>query len=391
MSSIEALPENEFNSKFLYSEEPTKFTGKDVDKFLIYCFNIGASDISIQSQEQVVCEIHGKMYRVTRHRLAKNEVAEIITAIYGSESGIGILNKGEDLDTSYEIKPDRESRLRYRVNVSAISTYGHTGYAITLRTITGMPPHIDTMKLPTEILENIAPKQGMVLITGATGSGKSTLLAAVIRSLCEDPDGHRKILTYESPIEFVYDDVIKPTTIVSQSEIPKHLPNFADAIRNALRRKPSIILVGEMRDKETIGEGVTASMTGHLVYSTLHSNGFADTVRRMVNVFPNEEKHARAVDILSSTKMTISQMLLPSTDGKRVPIREYVIFNDDIVDELLDAGVDNLTTTSRRVLKKHGHSFLQDAQQRYEEGLLDINWFNKIRRLSKGSDEDTKI
>ncbi len=203
-----------------------------------------------------------------------------------------------------------------------------------------------------------------------------------------DPDAHLKILTYEAPIEYVYDDVIKPTTIISQSEIYVHLPSFADGVRNALRRKPSIILMGEMRDKETIGEGVTASMTGHLVYGTLHSNGVADAIRRMVNVFDSAEKNARAIDILTSLKMVIAQMLLPSTDGRRVPIREYMVFTEEIVDNLLEAGVDNLTYQARKMLLLHGKTFLQDAQEKYDEGKIDIKWLNEVKKLTKGVQKD---
>src|SRR5207253_9859737 len=125
----------------------------------------------------------------------------------------------------------------------------------------------------------------------------STLLASIIRHIAENPESHRKILTYESPIEFVYDSVETVSAIVSQSEIPRHLPDFASGVRNALRRKPRLILVGEARDAETISAVIDAALTGHPVYTTLHSNGVADAVRRMISTFPAEERHGRALDI----------------------------------------------------------------------------------------------
>lgn len=376
---------------FLYPNEPSKFSARDTEPLLIHCMKIGASDITIKTNEQVFCEIHGKQIRVTTRRLTTPELIEIIGFLYGNEGAIAQLNASQPIDDDFEIKPDRGTRFRYRVNMTAISSHGRTGYELTLRTIPGEPPLISTMNLPKEIMDNLCPKQGMILITGATGSGKSTLLASIIRMLCEDVDGNRKILTYESPIEFVYDDIVKPSSILSQSSIPKHIKNFAEAIRNALRRKPSVILVGEMRDKETISEGVTASMTGHLVYSTLHSNGVAEAIRRMVNSFNEEEKNARAVDIITSTKMIVSQMLLPSTDGRRVAIREYLVFNEEIMDLLLTAGTDNITQTSREVLKKFGHTFLQDAKEKFDAGLIDKFNFSKIQALSKGSDRDAGL
>lgn len=375
--------------EYLYPKEPSSFTAKDLDPFLIFCTRNKASDITIQVSEPVICEIQGRMRRVTNRRLNKNEVSNIIIALCGNEGAISDLNGGKDVDRSYEVRPDRESRMRFRVNCTAIKSYGHTAYQITLRTIPGIPPHIDSMKVEKEIIENIAPKQGLVLITGATGSGKSTLLASFIRMLMEMPESHRKIITYEAPIEYVYDDIPRPTTSIAQSAIPENIKTFADGIRNALRRKPSIILVGEMRDRETISEGVTASMTGHLVYSTLHSNGVSDAIRRMVNVFPPDEKHARVVDIVSNTKMIVSQMLLPSTDGGRVAIREYLVFNDDIVDQLIDAGVDNLSFTGRKVLKQYGQSFLQDAENKFKEGQINDYEFKRIVKLSRGAEADS--
>jgi defect-in-organelle-trafficking protein DotB len=158
---------------------------------------------------------------------------------------------------------------------------GHEGIQITIRTIPTAPPALSSLQLPQSIIDAIAPQEGVVYVTGATGSGKSTLLAAIIKELAENPDSNRKILTFESPIEFVYDSVEMPSAVVSQSEIPRHLPSFAAGVRNALRRKPRLILVGEARDTETINAVLEAALTGHPVYTTLHTNGVAETIRRL--------------------------------------------------------------------------------------------------------------
>ncbi len=368
-----------YDHPFMYPNEPVKFSQIDVDALLIHCVNTGASDITIQTQENVFCEIQGKMIRVTKRRLAKPEVMEIMNKIYGNDSAIGLLNGGEDVDTGYEIKPDRDTRVRFRCNFTANNALGHTGYQLTLRPIKSIPPHISTMNLPQELLDAIAPKQGMVLVTGSTGSGKSTLLSSIIRMLCEDVDGNRKILTYESPIEYVYDEVEKPSTSVSQVEIPKHSGSFQLGIRNSLRRKPSIILVGEMRDKETISEGITASMTGHLLYSTLHSNNVSDTIRRMVNVF-NEDKQSKAMDIISSVRVILSQMLIPSVDGTRVPLREYLVFNDGIVDMLLEEDANALTFAVKKAVKSHGRTFEMDVTEKYDAGIISKYWYDYIMK-----------
>lgn len=366
-----------------------RYYPKDLEPFFMWAVEKGASDITIQTNENIFLEIYGKKYRVTTRRLTQNEVLDFVVAMYESESAKAKLNSGEDVDFAYEVKPDRNNKIRFRVNATSIRVEGHTGVQITARTIPSIPVHIDNMNLEKEIFDNLYHKQGMIVVTGGTGSGKSTLLSSIIRYIAENPESNKKILTYESPVEFVYDEVDSPTTLVSQSEIGKDLKDFAAGTRNALRRKPDIILIGEARDAETIGEAVTASMTGHLLYTTVHSNGFADTIRRMVNVFQEGERNSKAVDIISSLKMVISQRLVPSLDGKRVALREYVVFNENIVDELLE-DLDNLTYSCRKVLKKYGRSFLQDAQKKYDEGKISYELLQEFVRSEKGQNKDAE-
>ena len=365
-----------------YQNEPIRFGSNDIEPFIVWCVETGASDITIQNEEQIFCEIHGKMNRVTNRRITKSEMVEIISTIYKGDGAISKLNGGEDVDLQWTINVNRNTVLRFRVNMTAIFTNGQKGYQITIRVISGRAPLLETLNLPQAIIDNMSPKQGLIMITGATGSGKSTLLASVLDWRMRKDDAHLKILTYEAPIEYVYDSVPKPTTSIAQTEIGTHLGSFALGVRNALRRKPSIILMGEMRDKETIGEGVTASMTGHLVYGTLHANGVSDAVRRMVNVFDTEEKMARAGDILSSLKLIVSQMLLPSTDGKRVAIREYLVFTQDVVDYLLETDINNLTNETRKMLIENGRTFVQDAKEKFDFGILGEKEYREIERLT---------
>lgn len=370
--------------------EPHWFTQADVEVFFAWATRQGASDITIQTNERIILEIYGKNYRVTKRKLTHQEVQEIVVSMYKGEGAKAILSGNSDMDFPYQIKPSRDEVFRFRVNATPIYTDGTRGIQITARTIPDKPPELSSLGLEDEIYQNMAPKQGMVIVTGGTGSGKSTLLASIIRHLLEQPDGHRKFLTYESPIEYVYDSVEKPTSSIAQTEVPGHLPTFAAGTRNSLRRKPAVILVGEARDAETIGEAVTASMTGHLLFSTVHSNGFADTIRRMVNVFPESEKNGRAVDIVSSLRLVISQRLVPSTDGKRVALREYVVFNDEIIDKILNDGLENLTTSCRAVLRQYGRSFAQDARDKYQQGRISDRTLREIEWMSRGEDRDAK-
>lgn len=371
-----------------YGKEPSRWTGMDITSFMKWAVEVNTSDVTIQTDEQIMCEIHGRFYRVTNRRLSHSELVELVAKIYESDSAISKLNGGEDVDLAWSIRIGRESALRFRVNITAILTNGVTGYQITIRTINSRAPLLESMNVPQQIIDNMTHKQGMIIVVGATGSGKSTFLASVVDWRIRQPNAHIKILTYEAPIEYVYDDVDKPTASIAQTEIGKHLPSFAAGVRNALRRKPSVIIMGEMRDKETIGEGIIASSTGHLVYGTLHSNGVAESIRRMINVFEPGERNGMAMDILSNIKMVVAQMLLPTLDGKRVAIREYLVFNEEILTKLLEAPLDNITYETRRVLMKHGQTFLQDAQAKFDEGLIASSELEKIRQLTKGALKD---
>lgn len=320
------------SQEILFPQEPTRFSERDFDKLLEFCVDHNTSDVTIQSNDKVMAEIHGKLCRITRRVIKHNEVADILNFIYGP-NGVAQILSGTDLDTHYEIRPERGVRHRFRVNITGCLVEGGQGIQITMRTIPADPPYIKDMGLVPKLQEALIPPQGIVVVAGATGSGKSTLLSSVMREILETENG--KVLTYESPIEFVYDSVESTSASISQSEIPLHLPDFPSAVRNALRRKPEFILVGEARDKETIAAVIDAALTGHTVYTTVHSNGVSDTIRRMVAAFPEDERYGRTVDLISLIRAIVWQMLVPTVDGKRMALREWLIFTPEVRDNLL--------------------------------------------------------
>ena len=375
-------------SSFLFPQEPNRMSVDAVNEILIHCVKNGASDITFQTGETVFAEIYGKLNKVTRRRLANMEVGEILNAMYGPNATTMIMS-GKDIDTHYEIRPNRSERYRFRINGTGCQVEGHDGIQITARTIPTDPPTLASMKLPQVLLDAIAPEQGVVYVTGATGSGKSTLLASIIRDITEDKDSHRKVLTYESPIEFVYDNVEKTSAIVSQSEIPRHLPSFAAGVRNALRRKPRLILVGEARDTETISAVMEAAMTGHPVYTTLHSNGVAETMRRLVITFPPEERQGRTIDIIETVRLIISQRLLPTVDGKRVALREYLVFDEKIRDILLETDILNITNVVRKLVREYGRTIVDDAKEKFEAGIIAERYYRVIAEQAKREEKDS--
>lgn len=377
-------------NEYLLPNEAVRFTASELDRILLHCVKLGASDVTFQTNSQVMAEIYGHIHPTTVRKLSNTEVGDLLNNIYGANGTTQILS-GKDVDTHYEIRPNRGERYRFRINGTGCQVEGHDGIQITARSIPTTPPDLESLDLPEEIIANMAPRQGTVVITGPTGSGKSTLLASIIKKLLQQPDGNRKMLTYESPIEFVYDMINAPTSMISQSEIPRHLPSFAAGVRNALRRKPGLILVGEARDTETIAAVIEAALTGHPVYTTVHSNGVADAVRRMVSAFSAEERHGRALDILETLRLIVWQHLAPATDGKRIALREYLVFNDNIRDKLLNTPIDNLAANTRKLLKEYGQPMAVDAQKKFAAGILEERYFKLIETQSKMLDKDLGI
>src|SRR3990167_2376962 len=190
-------------NEFLYPQEPIRLSIDLANEILIHCVKLGASDITFQTSEPIIAEIYGQLKKITRRRLSNTEVGEILNAMYGPNA-TAILMSGKDIDTHYEIRPNRSDRYRFRINGTACQVEGHDGIQITARTIPTDPPSLESMELPGALVDALAPDQGVVYVTGATGSGKSTLLAAIIRSISEKTDSNRKIITYEAPIEFVF-------------------------------------------------------------------------------------------------------------------------------------------------------------------------------------------
>lgn len=355
--------------EYIMPDEPPRFSAPFMDKMLEHSQKLNASDITIQTGGFIFAEIYGELIRLTKRKLSNTEVGDLINSIYGPNATTQLLS-GVDIDTHYEFRPTRGVRYRYRVNATACLVEGHDAIQITLRTIPTTPPKLERLGLPDHILEAIAPQEGIVFVTGATGSGKSTLLASIIRELIENKDSNRKVLTYESPIEFVYDEIETISAVVSQSEIPRHLPSFADGVRNALRRKPRLIMVGECRDAETISAALEAALTGHPVYTTLHTSGVAETMRRLVTSFTGEERLGRTIDILETIRLCIWQKLVPTIDGKRVALREYLVFDEETRDILLEGNPNEVTSMTRKLVRERGQLMTVDARKKFEEGII---------------------
>lgn len=373
-----------------YFEYDGRIGVDEFDNMLLWCSERKASDITIQSALPVIAEIGGKLVKVTRRLVSHPEVEEIVRYIYG-ENGPGEIKSGHDLDPAHEVKIPGKGRKRYRVNITGGRIPGGDGIQITIRTLPEIPIHIDQLGVEQDIIDNFRPPQGMVLVTGPTGSGKSTLLSSGIRMLVERADANEKILEYSKPVEYVYDKVDMPSSVVFQTEVGRHLrprgheageeSEFAHCVRNALRRKPTIILIGEARDKATIQASVEAALTGHLLFSTMHTIGVAETLRRAVMPFPGDERRAMAVDIMETMRMVVTQILLPKKGGGKVACREYMIFDQYVRNKMLDSDVDDWPQLARALLQEGkviGKGMIQSAQELYTKNLIDDNVYKYV-------------
>ncbi len=353
-----------------WPNEPQRFTYEDIDEFLLWCVKQGTSDVTIQSERPVYNEISGELYPATFRNIDAADMAIFLEKIYGAEAQARLAS-GRDLDVSYEVRPDRYTRIRFRVNITAILTKGRDGAQITMRSLPSEPPTMADLNIEQEICDNWAPRQGLVIITGPTGSGKSTLLAAGNRMLLERPRGCGKMLTYEAPIEYVYDTIQSPRSLVSQTEIPRHLPDFAHGIRNALRRKPNIILVGEARDRETINASIEAAQTGHAVYTTTHTLGVANTVQRMLSTYEMEEREERAVALMETLRLIVTQALVARVGGGRCGVREWMKFPDEVREKLMDMHFTKWPNEIQRFVPQYGQTMEKSAAIAFEEGTID--------------------
>jgi defect-in-organelle-trafficking protein DotB len=353
-----------------WPDEPNRFGEDHVDPFLMWCVKKGTSDISIQTDRCVYTDIYGTLYPATYRVIDSADMQVFLFKIYGQDAAARLAS-GMDLDVSYEIRPDRYSKIRFRVNITPILARGRDAAQITMRVLPAEPPKLSELGIEQAIIDNWSPRQGMIVVTGPTGSGKTTLLAAGNRMMLERPMGCGKMLTYEAPIEFTYDTIHSPRSLVAQTEIPRHLPSFADGVRNALRRKPNIILVGEARDRETISAAIEAAQTGHAVYTTTHTTGVASTVRRMISAFDRIERAERAYALMETLRMIVTQALVPKQGGGRVGVREWMVFPDEVREKLLDMNFEDWTNEIQRMIPFYGQTMAKSATILFDKGTID--------------------
>ncbi len=296
-----------------------------INELLTVVCEQGASDLHLKVGNHPIARIRGKLTPMTQFkRLVQEDTIAMAYAILASEKQKGKFKENLDIDIAYSVP----SLGRFRCNI--FNQRGTVG--LVLRVIPRKIYTIDDLMLP-KVLKTICQEQrGMVLVTGTTGSGKSTTLAAMIDLINATRTEH--ILTIEDPIEYLHRDNL---SIVNQREVEADCKTFSTALRAALRQDPDVILVGEMRDLETIETALHAAETGHLVFSTLHTLDATETINRVISVFPPHHQKQVRLQLAAVLKGIISQRLVPRADGHgRVPAVEVMVMTETVRDCIED-------------------------------------------------------
>lgn len=308
----------------------------ETQELLLHTATIGASDLHITVGSPPICRLNGKLHQVNDQILMPVDTRKFVTDILNREQW-DELNKVGELDLSISAA----GRFRYRVNAYRQKDC----YAVALRLVKSDIPDAHELGLSQAVMDLTNNTRGLVLVTGPTGSGKSTTLAAMINLINSTRGEH--IITIEDPIEFLHQH---KKSMVNQREVGRDTNSYANALRAALRQDPDIILIGEMRDLETIEIALRAAETGHLVFSTLHTTGSAKTIDRIIDVFPPHQQSQVRMQLSTTMQGIVSQQLIPRHDKEGRCCAVEVLKRSSAVSNMIREGktsqINNIIMTS---------------------------------------------
>ena len=328
----------------------------EIESFLRVMVKHEASDLFFSAGAPVGVKVGGTTRHLGDRRLGSHEVRQLAYSILNDKQ---VASFERDLELNLAIA--LEGLGRFRINL-----YRQRGsVSMVVRYIKNRIPTIEELHLPEVLKELIMEPRGLILVVGATGSGKSTTLASMIDHRNENRTGH--ILTIEEPIEFLHQH---KKSIVDQRELGLDTLSYENALKNAMREAPDVILIGEIRDAETMKHAIAYADTGHLCLSTLHSNNANQTMDRIINFFPDSAHHQLFVDLSEHLLAIVSQRLVPSTDGKRRPAVEILKRTPFIADLILKRDIDGLKQAMKDGGQYGMQTFDQALMKLYEAGEI---------------------
>lgn len=328
-----------------------------IDDLLRKAFGLKASDVHITTGVQPIARINGKLVPLESGRLSSDDTLRFVKEII-SEREFKILDKNGEVDCAYAI----QGLSRFRVNAYK----QRSSYSAALRIVADKVPSMQELGLPG-VLRDLSKKQrGLILITGPTGSGKSTTLASMIDYMNQNINRH--IITLEDPIEYLHRH---GKSMINQRQIGEDSLTFSNGLRAALREDPDVILVGEMRDLDTISIAITAAETGHLVLSTLHTIGAAKTIDRVIDVFPPNQQQQIRIQFSSVIEAVISQQIIPRMDGRgRTVAFEVMVANTAIRNLIREGKTHQMQTIIQTGLKEEMKTMDNSLLELYRNGII---------------------
>lgn len=334
---------------------------KYLDQLLQKMIDLNASDLHLNHNMKISYRIDGKMTQTDKYIQGKTIFELLMDAGAITTDQQTKFHDTKAIDFSYSYR-----KVRFRGNL----VWVRGQYSCVLRKINDVIIPINKIGLPNSVKKVLNSTWGLILVTGPTGSGKTTTLASIVDHINETKEYH--VATIEEPIEVIH---TAKKSIVTQREVGKDTPAFADAMRDVLRRDPDVILVGEMRDLETVSAAVTASETGHIVFGTLHTNTASSSINRIVDIFPAIQHHNIRSQLANNLRMIINQRLFPKIGGGRIPVYEIMMVNEEMR-RLIRNGQLELLDSAMAKARNEGNVLMSDSiNMAKQKGLIDKNIF----------------
>ena len=343
-----------------------------------------ASDLFITSGFPPAIKLDGKMTPVASQALTMQHTAELTRAMMNDKQAQAFEATKE---CNFAIAPGGIGRFR----VNAFVQQGRIG--MVLRTITTSIPKFEELNLPAVLKDICMTKRGLIIMVGGTGSGKSTSLAAMVGYRNENSYGH--IITIEDPVEFTHDH---KNCVVTQREVGVDTENWFSALKNTLRQAPDVILIGEIRDRETMDYAIAFAETGHLCMATLHANSANQALDRIINFFPADRRSQLLMDLSLNIRALVSQRLLPKKDGKGRVAAVEIMLNSPLIQDLIFKGevheIKSIMAKSRELgmqtFDQHLFDLYEAQQISYEDALRNADSVNELRLMIKLQGKEAK-